>query len=300
MDKRLIFLIVGILLIASVILVLKKCSNSEKISKPSFTIQPRDIKEGDSIMFKDETKGAARWKWNFGDGEQSAYSSGSHHYISAGKYSVTLEVYGGFGKIVDSSVIITVSPRISDVPVASFSIEGPTTAIVGEKVTFSCNTPNVTKYLWRSDETGRTDNTQKVTYTFMNPGTTRINLNVVMADNSQGSKFIDVLVKNKPLPAGAKPPPHKPTAEIEADIIKTLQHITDPAYDGEMPPEYYDMIKKYFCGNQQIIVNIAGRQPKDINSYCTWLYSNKGTQIITLNVTLNAENCIEHVAVTQK
>ncbi len=300
MDKRLIFLIVGVLLIASVILALKKCSSGDKLNKPFFTIQPRDIKEGDSIVYKDETRGAARWKWNFGDGESSISSSGSHHYISAGKYSIILEVSGSFGKLVDSTVVINVIPRIADVPLANFAIDGPNNAIVGEKATYSCNTPNVATYLWRNDETGETSTAQKVTYTFMSPGTTKINLSVVMADKSQGGKFIDVIVKNKPLAPGAKPPAHKPTGEIEADITKTLRIITDPKYDGEMPPEYYSMIKQYFCGNQQTIVNIAGRPPKDINSYCSWLYSNKGTNILSVHVTLNPDNCIGQVAVTQK
>jgi len=301
MDKRLIFLIVGIVLLASVLLVLKKCSSSDKVHKAFITVSPRDIKEGDSIVFKDETQGGVRWKWDFGDGEQGITNAGTHHYLSSGKYTIIAEVYGSFGKIVDSSITINVSSRIPDVmPATNFAIDGPTTAIVGEKISYMCNTPNVSKYLWRSDETGQTDTTKKVTYGFLSPGTTRIHLHVVMADNSQGDKYVEVVVKNKPLPPGVKPPSPKPTGEIEADLKKTFLEITDPKYDGDMPPSYATMIQKYFCGNQQINVVINSGQPKDINSYCSQLILKKGTNIISVKVILTPDNCIGNVAVTQK
>jgi len=297
MDKRLIFLIVGILLLASVILVLKKCSNSAKITKPSYVINPRDIKEGDSIAFRDETKGAIKWKWNFGDGETSFDNSGGHVYTSAGKYSVVLEVYGGFGKLSDTAVI-TVNPAVLDVAVAQFKIDGPNTVFVDEKVTYSCNTPNVKKYLWRSNETGKTDTTQRATFTFNSIGTTRISLFVVLSDNSQGTQFIDVNVKNKPAAAGAKAGPAKPTAQIEADIKKILLQITNPAYNGDMPQVYYDMIKQNFCNNPGANVSVKGRN-MDINSYCHKLLINKDTKITNVSVTLNANGCVDNLTVTQ-
>jgi hypothetical protein len=301
MDKRLIFLIVGVLLIASVILVLKKCTNSDRVSKASITISPREIKEGDSIIYKDETKGAVRWKWDFGDGETSINNSGAHHYLSAGMYTITEEVYGSFGKIVDTSAHIIVSSRLSDViPAASFSIDGPATAIVGERVTYVCNTPNVARYLWRSDETGHTDTTKKFIYTFTSPGTIGINLHVVMADNSEGNKHMDIVVKNKPLPAGAKPPAPKPTGEIEADLKKTFLQITDVNYNGDMPPEYQAMIHKYFCDNPSVNVIVNSGSPIDINSYCGKLIVKKGTNILNVKVGLTADGCIGNVAVTQK
>ena len=299
MDRRLLIIAVCVLLIVSVIVIFKKCS-PEKLSRPEYKISSQTIKEGDSITYSDFTKNARSVKWKFGDGEVSYTASGSHTYMQPNKYTIILEVTTNSGKLYDS-VTVVVSPRLEEHPPANFEIQTSNPSpIAGEKVVFSCPTPGVARYQWRFDESGHIDTTSKATYLFSSPGTSRVNLHVIMNDKSEGTKFIDVTVKNKPLPAGTKPPPPKPTAEIENGIRKTLMEITDQAYNGDMPPSYNKMIQQYFCGNQTIFADINPGMHKDISSYCRWLIIHKGTKILTVKVTTDGDNCVKNLVITQK
>ena len=316
MDKRLIFIIIGVLLMASTILVLKKCTNSS-INKPTIIIPKIELKEGDSISFRDETRGAARWKWNFGDGGTSIKKFGYHQYLSAGKYPVSVKVHGSFnGVLVDSTTfLISVYPNTSDEPKnAKISIDGPAGAVTGERVVFVCSTPNVLRYSWKSDETGQIfDTTKKAAYIFRSEGLYKISLTAIMSDNSTGYKSIDVsvkgksgnVIKNTPEPIPISKPPlvkiqpvqNRSPTEIEADIKKTLEIITNS--NGDLPKEYYTMISKYFCENSHAIVTVNSGKSRDISSYCSYLIFYKGTKIQNVKVTMDPRFCITSMAVNQ-
>jgi PKD repeat protein len=110
MDKRLLILIAVSILSSAGFFTYRKL-----VYKPdgiSYSIKPRAvINPGDSIAYNDQTPGASRWKWDFGDGEFSADQSGHHTYLSAGKFPVKLTVYGPFGVLKDESNEVTVAAR---------------------------------------------------------------------------------------------------------------------------------------------------------------------------------------------
>src|SRR4051812_5066788 len=105
MDKRIIFLII-IFWVCSLgfFLYRKLYYKPEGIS---YNIRPREgmIRTGDSILFQDQTKGANRWKWDFGDGEFSGEQSGQHLYLVPGQFKVRLTVYGSFGSMQDEKTV---------------------------------------------------------------------------------------------------------------------------------------------------------------------------------------------------
>ena len=87
----------------------KKAYGSHVSVTPSITISKSVINAGDSITFTDNTKGAIRWKWDFGDNEPSYKPTGTHTFLDIGKHRVIVTIYGSsFGPIVDSSQEIVV------------------------------------------------------------------------------------------------------------------------------------------------------------------------------------------------
>jgi PKD repeat protein len=110
MDKRLLILIAASILSSAGFFTYRKL-----VYKPdgiSYSIKPRDvINPGDSIAYNDQTPGASRWKWDFGDGEFSADQSGHHTYLSSGQFPVKLTVYGPFGMLKDEKNLVTVADQ---------------------------------------------------------------------------------------------------------------------------------------------------------------------------------------------
>jgi len=56
------------------------------------------------VAFHDDSTGATRWNWDFGDGERSAEQHPVHRYATPGKFVVTLDVEGPAGKARRSKV----------------------------------------------------------------------------------------------------------------------------------------------------------------------------------------------------
>ncbi len=63
--------------------------------QPDLSISKRNLKIGESVTFKDISKGAEEitsWQWNFGDGNESVEQNPVHTYDSTGVYDVSLIV----------------------------------------------------------------------------------------------------------------------------------------------------------------------------------------------------------------
>ncbi len=63
--------------------------------QPDLAIGKRNFKPGETVVFKDHSKGAeeiTHWKWNFGDGNESVEQNPVHTYDSTGIYDVQLVV----------------------------------------------------------------------------------------------------------------------------------------------------------------------------------------------------------------
>ncbi len=62
------------------------------IGRPS---SKRFVKSNEVIQFKNFTKNADRYEWNFGDGEFSTLESPEHSFKNKGEYKISLKAYSG-------------------------------------------------------------------------------------------------------------------------------------------------------------------------------------------------------------
>lgn len=76
------------------------CSDKDDIVKPtaSFTIPPFDNIAPASVSFSNSSKNCTDYIWDFGDGSLSIEYSPKHAYVTPGKYTVVLKVFGEGGK----------------------------------------------------------------------------------------------------------------------------------------------------------------------------------------------------------
>jgi PKD repeat protein len=219
MDKRLLILI-GIALLSSAgFFAYRKIYYKPEGIK--YTIKPRDVlKTGDSISFSDQTPGASRWKWDFGDGEYSADQSGYHTYLSAGKYDVSLTAYGPFG-VQKKTETVTVIPNDILSQTVAPGISGGTTAKVGIPATWTSSV-NAAGYEWKVEgDAALAGNKQKgnsATYTFKSGGQRTLVLTTHEPD----------AVLKRDIFVAAPEPIAKPVA-TNAPIQMPPQHSTSPA-----------------------------------------------------------------------
>lgn len=297
MDRRIIFIIAGLVLIALGIGTCKFLTKKSSGGKPVFEVAPRVLIAGDAITFSDNTPDAKSWEWKFGDDDDFLEKSGTHTYKEAGNYMLVLTVDG---KLTDSVKIVVNEPVEDTTAKVVVQIDGPEATKVGVPVSFTDNTPGATVWHWKFGESGREDgNTQTVKYTYNTPGTYEV---VVTNDKSTSTGRKKIIVTPKPMAAapagggggGAAAPSQ---ASIEADIKAKLQTIADGGFD-----KVYDgMVKKYFGGSQSVPVKINGGRNKDFFSYCQNLNIVSGQKIISVTVVKDASTgYVSQVNVTQQ
>lgn len=203
MDKRLLILIAVFILGSASLFGYRKLMYKPEGIK--YTIKPREaINTGDSISYSDNTPGASRWKWDFGDGEYSADQSGHHTYLSPGKYDVTLTAYGPFGvqKRTESVTVLGSSNNIISTP-AGPSISGPADAKAGTPASWQAST-KAERYEWKVEgDAALAANKQtgsSATYTFKSAGQRTL---VLTTHNPDATVRRSITV----MPADAKPEP---------------------------------------------------------------------------------------------
>jgi len=291
MNKRVLLFIVALVIIVVTILLLKTCNKDVAPTKPLMEVSPTEITMGDAINYNDKTAGATEWEWDFGDDEESTEKNGTHRYTTSGEYYVKLTVNG---TISDSMLVKVKDLQIKDTTNnVKIEIDGPIETKVGQKVTFKDNTPKATEWKWKFGETGAIDSKeQTATYTYKNPG----KYMVVCTNNSselQGSKQILVKPDIKPLPAGTT----KPKCPTESSIQLYLQRIAN----GDFDKAYYEMIKKCFCGDETITVNVNGKQNNDLNSYCNGIQIMGNIKILKVGIVCDENTgCVTKLLVSQK
>lgn len=123
-----------------------------------------------TIQFVDNSKNAATWLWQFGDGNQSTLQNPTHHYGSQGTYDVSLTVTDTFG----CSHTMTVENKVTlENYTADFSINDYpycTPAKIFSDVT------SLTPHSWSWSIDSAEFNTQNTSFTFREAGKYNIQL----------------------------------------------------------------------------------------------------------------------------
>lgn len=219
----------------------------------------------ENLVYTDNTPGAKKWVWEFGNGAKASTQNGSYHYDKPGSYIVRLTVDGELREQFPLNVLDTVRTTIDSV----LTISGPTAGLVNEEVRLEGEGQG-RDFEWSFGETGRVDVKGKTAlYTYRAPGRYMVKLRT---DKSRRPIFHTILITD-------------PNAEIADDLVapgdgerKTIDDIRARlqaiANGADFNSNYYYLINKYMCGNEKVSVNIemnGKRKQTDFYSYCMGL-----------------------------
>lgn len=96
------------IMVALVLLVVAGACKKDKNTSSADLFYEVQI-NGYSVTFKNETTGAASYKWDFGDGDSSTEESPVHTYPGKGKYVPTLYAYTKEGKVTEGSTVVNIA-----------------------------------------------------------------------------------------------------------------------------------------------------------------------------------------------
>jgi PKD repeat protein len=305
MDKRIVFIFLGVFIIVSGIFICKRINKSGESSKVDFIISPgHEITQGESINYEDRTQGATSWYWDFGDGQIATDQKGDHLYDVPGIYLVKLTVNGN--KFSDTFSVNVKPIVISDLDTGinkNFTISGPASAKVGEIVNFTDNTPEDVITHWKFGESGIEDGIGKtISYVFKTPGKKMV---VATHDGSRKQGTLVILIKPNAAPpttggggggGGGNPPP---TANAsDASILTKLQAIAS----GDLNDfkRNYPVLVKALCGDETITVTINEGKTKTFSSYCNDL-NIRNPRVVSVKTTKDpVTKCITALSVNQE
>lgn len=197
-----------------------KCGNDDEVKVDYITIYPepiadftsdtREICEGETVSFTDQSSHALIWSWDFGDGATSNEKNPSHAYMTAGIYTVSLTVQNPCGE--DDTVAVnyvTVNPK----PTADFTsdnVEG----CVGTDISFTSLAANADSVKWEFGD-GTASNETNPSHAYTSEGTYSVKLT---AYNSCGT---DEEIKEEYIKIYSEP-----TANFTSDIVEGCQALT--------------------------------------------------------------------------
>jgi PKD repeat protein len=97
MKKRVYFLV-----FATTLLLTLSC---RKLPLVAFTVSSTSISSGDSVVFTNDSKNAASYLWEFGDGNETFEKSPTYFFYESGVFTVKLSAYSEGGKASHSKTI---------------------------------------------------------------------------------------------------------------------------------------------------------------------------------------------------
>ncbi|MEO3405627.1 PKD domain-containing protein [Mucilaginibacter sp. CAU 1740] len=276
------YIIVTILLLAGLIFLFKSSLFDKR------TVNARILKDeiflNDALVYSDNTSGAEKWLWEFGNGDTSTHQNGSYHFKKSGAYIVRLTVDGKLQQQFPVDVKENVAQVFQD---TLLTINGPTQGIVNEEVRLEAQ-GNARIYEWSFGETGRVDvKGPTALYTYHNPGTYLVKLH---ANNNSRPVYHKIRITNPDSSIDAIVAPGEGEQKAIDDIRAHLQAI---ANGGDFNRHYYYLVRRYFCGDEKVTVNIesAGdNKQTDFYSYCMRLTFGGGVSIDEAQVTLKPKS----------
>ena len=219
----------------------------------------------EDLVYTDNTRGATKWLWEFGNGAKSNSQNGSYHYEKPGAYIVRLTIDGQLKEQFPVNVRDTVTTVVD----SALTISGPTAGVVNEEVRLEAD--GIGKnFEWSFGETGRVDVKGKTAlYTYRAPGKFIVRLRT---EKSRTPVYHTIFVTD-------------PNAEIVQDLVapgdgerKTIDDIRARlqaiANGADFNSNYYYLVSKYMCNNEKVTVNVemnGKKKQTDFYSYCMGL-----------------------------
>lgn len=286
------YILLGIVLLAGVIFLFK----SSLFEKRTVTakILKDDIYLNEALVYTDNTPDAKTWLWEFGNGDKSNQQTGSYKFKKSGAYIVRLTVDGKLQQQFPVNVKDTIASTLKD---TLMTINGPTQGIVNEEVRLEAQ-GNARIYEWSFGETGRVDVTGPTAlYTYHRPGVFVVKLTT---DHSSHPVYHKIFISNPDSGLNEIVTPGEGEQKIVNDIRAHLQAI---ANGGNFNRHYYYLVRRYFCGDEKVMVNLeenGGSKQTDFYTYCMRLTFGGGINIDEAQVTLKPKStCSSMLSVKQ-
>ena len=240
--------------------------------------------------------GVSSWDWNFGDGTPHGnVAKVNHVYTTAGKYNLTLMVNGSEKCTNTLPVIVALDKSGTSTGSGEgveYSIEGPSTAVIGRPAKFSETSGKGTSWQWTSSESNGIDGTgQEMTYTFATAGKRTIYVNV---NGGKGKASIDVNVVASSGGGGGSSKPKMTDAEFKDMLGLVVGHRKDVAD-----------FKQAMGGNTKLMITVIEKGKGKLvafDEYCKQIKKGilrKGVTIDQVKLTYSKEGNIASVAVQQ-
>ena len=257
------YIFIAILLLAGLIFLFKSSIFDKR------SVDARILKDelylNEDLVFTDNTKGAKKWVWEFGNGDKATTQNGSYHYLKSGSYIVRLTVDGELREQFPVNVRDTAIAAID----TAVSISGPTSGVVNEEVRLEAEGKG-NSFQWSFGETNRVDiKGRTALYTYRVPGKYLVKLtneqsnrpifhSILITDPNMEIDQIDVV-------------PGEGERKAVDDIRARLQAIANGA---DFNSNYYYLIRKYLCNNEKVTVSVdqdGNRKSSDFYSYAMGL-----------------------------
>jgi len=139
-------------------------------AKPLANFNAASVCQGQVVTFNNTSVGGVTYNWNFGDAGTSSSASPTYTYAAAGTYTVTLTTTNANGCTDVFSKQVTIFSN----PVANFTA---TDRCIGSATVFTNTSSGINDVYWQFGD-GNSSNSLNPSYTYSNPGTYNVSLNV--------------------------------------------------------------------------------------------------------------------------
>jgi hypothetical protein len=269
----------AIILIGGIVFLLQRLLKpGSSCSEVSMNVTPRELFEGESLNFEDQTTNSSLRRWDFDNGDTSSLQSGQYIYSNAGSYLIHLKVNN---ECEDTFRIQVKSAYVDTVEKVHVTISGPETVFVGQKYKWNGSASGAKQWKWKFGETGMVDaTTQEVEYAFKYPGK---NIKIILqTDVSRlpGEKYVNIVPKpvKDPVIGGPALPRHiAPSKDVIISRFNTI------AIRGNPTNEDNKWISENFSNfvTTKASWNISAVKIENIDDLFSEFASNKNSYDIT-------------------
>lgn len=283
------YILLGILVLALVFVLMRNFFKTRTIDAH---LLRQEIFLNEPLVYTDNTGGAQKWLWEFGNGDKSLRQNGSYRFRRAGSYIVRLtvddELRQQFPVMVKDTVPVVVNSNIT--------INGVTRATVNEQIRLDAE-GDANLFEWSFGETGRVDSHNRTAfYTYHTPGSFTVSLRT---DKSTVPVFHTIIVE-APFDAGVIVDPGAGTAQMQNDFREHLQAIANGA---DFNKHYAYLVRNYLCNEDQTTVQASdetGKKNTSFYSYCMGLPFGKNVVIDNVDLSiLPKRTCVSAITVQQ-
>ena len=238
-------------------------SPSEGVAKVSVAFDGSRSRSGDYDITK--------YRWDFGDGAQAEGRKVNHTFDRPGDYRVRLEVTDQIGQKDTTRITISIKENSDDTTPPVAVIDGPSTAIEGDQITFdgsrSYSRSPIVRYDWSFGD-GATASGRTVNHVYNRTGTYSVLLTVVAQNGLRSSATVQIRIDSRLDPSTA------PIARISAP--GSVQRGDEVTFDGSASTPADNLVSYAWDFGDGTTANAVSIRH---------VYDRTGTFIATLTVT---------------